>query len=145
MMRMTTDDVAPNLIDLLNARYVQLRQLSEAMWNESHDLYISHSEWLILARIYKSHPLISAVTKQLDITRQATHKFIKQLEAKGLVEVSNSPHSKRDKCLRLTTLGEQCVEEHKRIKAQLVQKVMSEIGEEQVAQLQQLLKMNWGL
>lgn len=142
---MTTDDDALNLIDLLNKRYVQLRQLSEAMWNESNDLYISHSEWLIMARIYKRQPTISYVTKQLDITRQATHKFIRQLEGKGLVEVSNSPHSKRDKCLQLTALGEQCVEENERIKARLEHKVTSEIGEEQVAQLQQLLRMSWGL
>lgn len=135
-----------SLIDLLDRRHVQLRELSGKMWSENNDLYISNSEWLIMAKLYKKQPpTISYVAKQLHITRQATHKFIKQLEAKGLVEVGNSPHSKRDKCVSLTASGEQCVEENERIKAALVEKVTSEIGEEQVAQLQQLLRMEWGL
>lgn len=142
---MKTDLKNWDMIDLLSKRHFQLRTLSDNMWNETHDVYISHSEWSIMARVYKKKPTISYVTKQVDITRQATHKFIKQLESKGLLTISNSLHSKRDKCLRLTTLGEQCVEENEHIKASLVNQIINEIGAEQVAQLQNLLRIDWGL
>lgn len=86
-----------NLIDLISERHVQLRSLCEQVWNERNEIYISNSEWFIMARIYQQNPTISQVTRQVDISRQATHKFIKSLEAKGLVEVIPAQHNKKEK------------------------------------------------
>jgi DNA-binding MarR family transcriptional regulator len=69
--------------------------------------------WFIMARIYKKKPTISYVTKRVDISRQATHKFIKRLEVKGLVEISSLENNKKDKCIHLTKLGEECYEKMK--------------------------------
>ena len=72
-----------DLIDMVSERHLQLRKITEKRWNDSSDIYLSNSEWFIMARIYKKQPTIAYVSKNVDISRQATHKFIKSLEAKG--------------------------------------------------------------
>ncbi|GFN32953.1 hypothetical protein PCURB6_32130 [Paenibacillus curdlanolyticus] len=122
-----------------------LRSLTNRLWNENHDLHISNSEWFIMARIYKKQPTISYVTKHVDISRQATHKFIKSLESKGLVEISKAQHNNKDKCIRLTEFGEQCYEKNAIIKASLEAKIVESIGSERAALLKELLQSEWGL
>lgn len=134
-----------DLIDLISERHVLLRTLNDRLWHKSHDLHISNSEWFIMARIYKKQTTISHVAKQVDISRQATHKFIKSLEAKGLVEVSRAQHNNKDKCIRLTKFGEECFEHNEAIKAKLEAKIIASIGEEQAEQLKRILTMDWGL
>jgi len=134
-----------DLIDLISERHVLLRNLNDRLWHKSHDLHISNSEWFIMARIYKKQTTISHVAKQVDISRQATHKFIKNLEAKGLVEVSRAQHNNKDKCIRLTKFGEECFEHNEAIKAKLEAKIIASIGEEQADQLKRILTMDWGL
>ncbi|CAM4462140.1 MarR family winged helix-turn-helix transcriptional regulator [Paenibacillus phoenicis] len=133
-----------NLIDLISERHVQLRSLCEQVWNERNEIYISNSEWFIMARIYQQNPTISQVTRQVDISRQATHKFIKSLEAKGLVEVIPAQHNKKEKSLKLTPLGESCYEKNATIKAALEQIIADALGTEQVELLKKLLKADWG-
>ncbi|MUG47721.1 winged helix DNA-binding protein [Paenibacillus woosongensis] len=134
-----------DLIDLISERHVLLRNLNSQLWNDSHELYISNSEWFIMARIYKKQPTISYVTKQAGISRQATHKFIKNLESKGLVEISKAQHNNKDKCIRLTKLGEECFEKREVIKATLEAKIIKTIGVEQATQLKKILQSDWGL
>jgi DNA-binding MarR family transcriptional regulator len=133
-----------DLIDLISERHVQLRSIREQVWNERNEMYISNSEWFIMARIYQQNPTISQVTRQVDISRQATHKFIKSLEAKGLVEVMPAQHNKKEKSLRLTPLGENCYEKNTTIKAALEQIIAEALGAEQVEMLKKLLKADWG-
>ncbi|MNN62825.1 HTH-type transcriptional regulator Hpr [compost metagenome] len=134
-----------DLIDLISERHVLLRNLNNQLWNESHDIHISNSEWFIMARIYKKQPAISYVTKHVDISRQATHKFIKNLESKGLVEISKVQHNNKDKCLRLTKFGEECFEKNETIKATLAAKIIESIGVEQATHLKKILQSDWGL
>lgn len=135
-----------DLIDLISERHVQLRSITEKFWNDNSGIYISNSEWFILARIYeKKQPTISYVTKQVDITRQATHKFLKLLEAKGLVEIKNVENNKKEKCIQLTQLGEECYERNQALKAELVEKITGKIGVEQISLLKEILKSDWGL
>ena len=77
------------MVDLLSERHYRLRTLTEKLWNDHSDIYISNSEWFIMSRTYKKRPTIAYISKHVDISRQATHKFIKSLESKGLVEVHN--------------------------------------------------------
>ena len=98
-----------------------------------------------MARIYKNQPTISYVSKHVDISRQATHKFIKNLEAKGLVKILNVENNNKDKCLQLTALGEECYEKNEAFKASLIQKITDQIGEDNIKKLHDILKMDWGL
>lgn len=134
-----------DLIDLLSERHLLLRGITENLWNDSSDIHISNSEWFIMARIYKKQPTISFVSKNVIITRQATHKFIKQLKAKGLVEIMKVENNNKEKCLKLTALGEECFEKNETLKATLEKKIAARIGEEEVLFLKKLLKADWGL
>ena len=98
-----------------------------------------------MARVYKKQPTISYVSKHVDITRQATHKFIKRLESKGLVKIQNVENNNKDKCLQLTALGEECYEKNEAFKEALIKKIAEEIGEEKLSLLYTILKMDWGL
>jgi DNA-binding MarR family transcriptional regulator len=134
-----------DLVDILSERHFLLRSITEKLWNDSSDIYISNSEWFIMARIYKKQPTIAYVSKHVDISRQATHKFIKSLEAKGLVEINNVENNKKEKCLRLTELGEECYEKNEALKATLEKKIADKIGTENLSLLKEILKLDWEL
>ena len=134
-----------SFIDLLSERHIQLRSISEKLWNDTSDIYISNSEWFIMARIYKKQPTISYVSKHVDISRQATHKFIKNLEKKGLVEIKRVENNKKDKCLLLTKLGEGCYEKNMKLTADLENRISNRLGVENMAMLKDLLQSDWGL
>lgn len=146
------NDLIPNselqdldLIDLLSERHSLLRRITEKAWNDQSEIYISNSEWYIMARIYKKRPTISYVTKNVEISRQAIHKFIKNLSAKGLVEIHDVENNKKEKCVQLTALGEECYEKNINLKAELEHKIAEKIGSERVALLHDLLKLDWGI
>lgn len=135
-----------DLIDLISEHHVQLRKISEKLWNDSNNIYISNSEWFILARIYqKKQATISTISKQVDISRQATHKFIKRLEEKGIVEINNLENNKKEKSIQLTKLGKECYEKNESLKAELEKKIAEKIGAEQVKKLKEILKLDWKL
>ncbi|MEH7376723.1 MarR family winged helix-turn-helix transcriptional regulator [Neobacillus drentensis] len=132
-----------DLIDLLSERHSLVRSISEKAWNDQSEIYISNSEWYIMARIYKKQPSISYVTKNVEISRQAIHKFIQKLSEKGLVEINNVENNKKEKCIQLTDLGEECYEKNAALKAKLENKIAEKIGTEQVSILKGILKLDW--
>ncbi|WP_059173156.1 MarR family winged helix-turn-helix transcriptional regulator [Bacillus sp. FJAT-27445] len=134
-----------DLIDLLSERHSLVRKISENAWNKQSDIYISNSEWYIMARIYKKQPNISYITKNVEISRQAIHKFIIKLSDKGLVEISNAENNKKEKCIKLTALGEECYEKNEALKARLESKIAEKIGAEQVDLLKNILKLDWDI
>ncbi len=134
-----------DLIDLISERHSLVRRISEKAWNDKSEIYISNSEWYIMARIYKKRPTISYVTKNVEISRQAIHKFIQNLSTKGLVEINNVENNKKEKCIQLTPLGEECYEKNAALKAQLENKIAEKIGIEQVNVLKGILKLDWGI
>lgn len=134
-----------DLIDLISERHIMIRKITEELWNNSNDIYMSNSEWFIIARTYKKNPTISYINKQVNISRQATHKFIRSLESKGLVEISRVENNNKEKCIRLTTLGEACYEKNESLKAGLEKKIADQIGKEKIDLLKEILKLNWGI
>ena len=134
-----------NLIDLISERHITTRRISEKAWNDNSEFHISNSEWYIMARIYKKQPTIAYVTKNVDISRQAIHKFIKNLASKGLVEVKNVENNKKEKCIRLTAFGEECYEKNEALKAQLENRIAEKIGTDQMEILKDILKSDWGI
>lgn len=134
-----------DLLDSLSERHNQLRNLAEELWNKNSDIAISNSEWYIMSRIYKKRPTIAYVSKNVDISRQATHKFIKNLKAKGLVNVMDVEHNKKEKWIELTPLGDECYEKNESLKAKIEKQLAKKLGEEQVDLLKNVLKMDWGI
>ena len=142
---MTPTEPTTRLLDLLSERHDQIRRISERAWNDQHDIYISNSEWYVLARIYKTKPTIAEVTRNVHISRQAIHKLIKNLKAKDLVTVTDHPTSRKDKCIELTELGVRCYEQNEALKAELEQKIAESLGDDAFRQLKMLLKADWNL
>ncbi|WP_369814328.1 MarR family winged helix-turn-helix transcriptional regulator [Lysinibacillus sp. FJAT-14745] len=134
-----------DVIDLLSERHELLRRLAEEKWNKHNNIYISNSEWYILGIVYKKQLMISDVAKDVDFTRQATHKFIKSLEAKGLVKVTNVEHSKKHKAIHMTEFGQDCFEKNEHYKAEIEQQLINTIGEDQVTKLKKILTLNWNI
>ena len=132
-----------DLIDLLSERHNQVRRISEKAWNDQSEIPISNSEWYIMSKIYKKQPTIASVNRTVEISRQAIHKFIKQLSAKGLVEVESLENNKKEKRIGLTALGEECFEKNEALKSQLEDKIAEAISEEQLAALKNVLKLDW--
>ncbi|SFE05125.1 DNA-binding transcriptional regulator, MarR family [Lentibacillus persicus] len=135
-----------NLIELISERHIQLRELSENLWNEHSDIYMANSEWLILARVFqKGETPISWVTKQVNITRQATHKFVKRLKEKGLIQVTELKNNKKEKAIKITDLGKECYERKGSLEIRIEQQIADKIGSEQVNQLKRVLRSEWGV
>ncbi|MGO1989123.1 MAG: MarR family transcriptional regulator, partial [Mammaliicoccus vitulinus] len=65
-----------DLFDLLSERHGIVRTKIEDMWNNTHDIYISSSEWYIMAKIFKHDRNMAYITKSVNISRQAVHKFV---------------------------------------------------------------------
>lgn len=122
-----------------------LRGKIEEYWNENSELRVSNSEWFILARVYKKSPTIASISKSVDITRQATHKLVKGLEAKGLVEIHQAERSKKEKTVRLTEYGIENYEHYLSIKESLKNKISTTIGEEKFKFLKDILAAEWNI
>lgn len=142
---MTPIQTTTRLLDLLSERHDQIRRISEQAWNAQHDIYISNSEWYILARVYRNKPTIAEITRNVHISRQATHKLIKNLKSKELVKVTDHPTSRKDKCIELTDLGVRCYEQNEALKADLEQKIADSLGEDAFQRLKILLTADWKL
>lgn len=117
--------------------------MREEKWEDLSKIPISNSEFFIMSKVYKEQPLISHVAKQVHFSRQATHKFIRQLEEKGLAVTKQA--NLRDKSIELTELGEKCYEKDEALKNELEKMIAKQIGEENVKKLKEILAMDWGM
>jgi DNA-binding MarR family transcriptional regulator len=134
-----------DLIDLISERHSLVRKMAEMKWNSHSEIAITNSEWYIMARIYKKQPTFSYIAKNVDISRQAIHKFILKLAEKGLVEIKNVENNKKEKSIQLSSLGVECYEKYTTLKTQLEKKIAESIGNEQVERLKAILKMDWNI
>lgn len=132
-----------DLIELINSTYFTLRKTREELWGNSHNLSITNSEWYILSLIYGKQPTISEIAQQINISRQAAHKSIKTLNTKGLILINNVQNNNRNKCLKLTPLGETCFLENKQMKETIESNIESKIGSDNVTLLKTLLQKEW--
>ena len=109
-----------NIIDILSKRYIELRTHIEKEWNAQSEFNISTTGWSVIACINDQKVTITSITRSANfanISRQAIHKVIKNLEARGLVLISDSTTNKKVKCIELTSLGKSSFEKLNEIKA----------------------------
>lgn len=132
-----------DLIDLINSRHLLLNEVRVDLWGRISDISVSNSEFYIMSKIYQKKPTISSISKQVHFTRQATHKFIRKLEEKGLIEVQQA--NLRDKCVLLTKVGEEYYGKYVALKNEIESRVAEQIGLANLKKLKDLLKMEWGL
>lgn len=133
------------LIDLLSGHHHKIQKALEEAWDNHSDISISKSEWNIIIRIYDKRLPVSHITKSLDISRQAIHKLIKNLSAKGLIEVHKMENNKKERCIALTTFGAECYEKYMDQKIRMENQIIENLGDEQIKMLKTILQLDWGL
>lgn len=134
-----------SLFDLLQERFHEMNELLENLWVSFSNKPISLSEWNIIAKISGQKLFLSQVTKQVSISRQATHKIVKQLEEKGIVEIFKVEYNKRDNCICLTPYGEQCYKKFEELKKEIEKEITEKIGDKNFQMMKNILQKDWGL
>lgn len=135
-----------NIFDLISSKHILIRKTIENKWNEQSNIQISHSEWLIIERLYDGgQQTIADVSKIVGITRQGTHKLIKKLEENKLVLTGKMKNNKRNKYVILTEFGMDCYKKNKALKESLEKQIQHAIGAQQLQKLKKVLTDDWGL
>ena len=132
-----------DLIDLISERHVYIRAHIEKIWNEKYDIKMNNTEWHVIAKLYSGMDTIADITRKVHVSRQATHKLIKNLEQKQLIEIYDDQKNKKIKKVRLTQFGVQCYEQYMTIKEQMEASIEQSIGTNLYEQLKKGLSMNW--
>ena len=132
-----------DLIDLISERHIYIRTYIEKIWNEKYDIKMNNTEWHVIAKLYSGMDTIADITRKVHVSRQATHKLIKNLEQKQLIEIFDDQKNKKIKKVRLTQFGVQCYEQYLKIKEQMEASIEQSIGTELFDQLRRGLSLEW--
>ena len=132
-----------DLIDLISERHVYIRAHIEKLWNEKYDIKMNNTEWHVIAKLYSGLDTIADITRKVHVSRQATHKLIKNLEQKQLIEIYDDQTNKKIKKVRLTPFGTQCYEQYMTMKEQMEASIELSIGPMLYEQLKRGLSMDW--
>lgn len=132
-----------DLIDLISERHVYIRSYIEKLWNAQQTFKMNTTEWHVLAKLYSGLDTIADITKEVHVSRQATHKLIKNLEMKALIEIYDDHINKKIKKVRLTQQGVDAYEKYVAIKGQVEYVIQSSIGQEMYDQIKRGLSKEW--
>jgi DNA-binding MarR family transcriptional regulator len=83
---------------------------------------------------------ISAIGRELDITRQGASKVAGQLRDCGYVVVEDSTISRREKAVILTELGASYLREHRAAARAIEEELRAQLGESAISALMNLLE-----
>lgn len=136
---MTNEKRPVLLFDLLNQETASLLRQFDKQWAAKNNTVLSASEWLILSRVIELAPSIADVAKNVHITRQATHKCIKSLEAKGLIATSTCTQNRRVKLVSATELGKQYHSRSVLLKKEIETNLLATLGTNKIEDLKDLL------
>lgn len=143
---MNKDKEETDLINLISDRHNDLRQKVEYMTlQQSPQVHFSSSEWYLITIIKYDNPSLAELTRIVNLTRQAIHKAIKQLEQKSVVQIESVPNNKKEKRVKLTKYGISCYERYAENKRLLIDHIGKVLGFSEIEYLQYLLEQNWQL
>ena len=131
------------IIDLISEWHTHLRAELETSWNKESDVAMSNTEWHILTKIYGGMHAISDITKSVYITRQATHKHLKNLQTKQLVEIYGDEQNKKKKNVQLTSQGIHLIQRYNELKDSLEETLKKAIGVKAYNELRIILNKWW--
>ncbi|SCU25451.1 transcriptional regulator [Staphylococcus xylosus] len=135
-----------DLINLISDRHNDLRQKVEYMTAQQlPDVHFGSSEWYLITIIKYESPSLAELTQKINLTRQAIHKAVKQLEQKQVVQIERVPNNKKEKRVTLTKFGITCYDHYIENKQQIIEHIGHVIGKSEVERLQQLLCADWQL
>lgn len=130
-----------NIIDLVSEKHIILRRVVEEQWAANEEEEISHTEALLLAKLYMGKISLAEVARHANISRQAMYKCAKKLEEKGyLVFVADSGHHKYT---NLTPKGIEYCQRSQTLKENIESEIIKTLGEDSFNLLKDLLKKSW--
>lgn len=139
---MSTQKKTQSLLDLITEKNTMLNQYAEEHWQDISDVDISPSEWNFLAQLYgKEKKTIASVARSSGISRQAAHKFYKNLKEKELLETES--RNPRERYLTLTPLGTDCYQQYLSLERQMEQEIAATVGEDNFKLLKNILGKDW--
>ncbi|MCD8820567.1 HTH domain-containing protein [Staphylococcus gallinarum] len=135
-----------DLINLISDRHNEVRQKVEYLTTQQlSKIHFSSSEWYLITIIQYGSPSLAELTRTINLTRQAIHKVVKQLQQKAVVQIEAVPNNKKEKRVTLTPLGVTYYEQYIANKERLIMHIGKVIGISELAQLQDLLQQDWQL
>ncbi len=131
------------LVDLISEKHKQLRQ--ETMQRiESHFGQVFSEMDIYLVSLIQFNPMsVSESARYMNISRQAAHKHVKNLESYNFVQLTTSETNRREKIITLTESGQQLSGKIHGIKTELELELKAQLGEESYALIKSLLKDDW--
>lgn len=130
-----------NIIDLISEKHIALRREVEERWSKSGEEDITHTEAMLLAKIYMGRISLAEVARQANISRQAMHKCAKKLEDKGYLEfISNENNQTYTK---LTEKGILYCKKSNELKEKIECEITEIIGDKNIKILKSMLEKQW--
>ncbi len=131
------------LVDLISEKHKQLRQ--ETMLRiESHFGHeFSQMDIYLISLIQFNSMSVSESARYMNISRQAAHKHVKNLESLNFVQLTTSQTNRREKIITLTESGKQLGEQVNGIKTELELELKERLGVENYALVNSLFKESW--
>lgn len=129
-----------NLIDLVSEKHKELRRATRTIWND--DSFCDNKLHLI-SMLYVKKMTISESARQMDISRQAVHKFSKSLSEENLIKIEDNEENQKEKLMSLTEKGNNLYHELLDIKLKLENEIQKKIGQENLIFLKEILQNKW--
>jgi DNA-binding MarR family transcriptional regulator len=128
------------LVELLAESMSKIRRAHKTMRTHFDDEALPLYLLMDVHAIAKNgHVPISAVKDALGVTAAAATQFIKRLEKHGYIERTSDPNDKRVTLISLNTKGKAAVKRTEKQYLQIMQTLITELGEDDSAHLIRLL------
>lgn len=131
------------IVDLISEKHKQLRKITMENINKQLDDALSEMDIYLIILNQHCALSVSESARFMNISRQAAHKHVKHLSASGLIELTTSELSRREKLINLTAEGERVTEQINLIKADLESQLEIELGSDNYQKIKTLFKLVW--
>nr|WP_321273801.1 MarR family transcriptional regulator [uncultured Vibrio sp.] len=131
------------LVDLISEKHKQFRQETMQRIGRHFELTFSEMDIYLISLVQFNAMSVSESARYMNISRQAAHKHVKNLESLNLVELTTSASNRREKIITLTQSGKQFGEQVIQIKNELEMELEEKLGVENYRQVKALFKETW--
>lgn len=132
-----------NLVDLISEVHKILRNKVNYTWDKNNIEKINQTESHILGILERESKTVAELSRDINISRQATHKCVQNLLQRGYLKVQSREGSNKEKIILLTEKGEKCNKDMLYIKQDIEKEIIKEIGEPSVEIIKLLLRKKW--
>ncbi len=131
------------LVDLISEKHKQVRQETMQRIEWHFGQIFSEMDIYLVSLIQFTPMSVSESARYMNISRQAAHKHVKNLESLNFVKLTTSETNRREKIITLTESGQQLGEQVNVIKIGLELELEEKLGVDNYALMKSLLKDDW--